>query len=223
MCGAWIYDGYGKIWRMRVETFKINKDISDMLISIFKIIIPIIALFFSVTVFAIDTSSEETTCKEIGFKEKTEAFGNCVLELYERKSKDRSALLTQQLKGDGTQNDQTCQRYGYIPDTSDYSDCRMKIDMAQKEAIQAQARYEAELRVYQQQLADAERARRRDLAMRQLQIGLGMMSGSRSNSTAVINTPPPPQPPITNQTIRLPSGQQLYCSTNTAAGYTSCR
>ena len=44
-------------------------------------------LMISTGAWALDTSVEEFTCKEIGFKPKTEKFANCVLELYERKSK----------------------------------------------------------------------------------------------------------------------------------------
>jgi hypothetical protein len=34
---------------------------------------------------ALDTSAEESACSELGFKKKTPAFANCVLELYGRK------------------------------------------------------------------------------------------------------------------------------------------
>ena len=37
---------------------------------------------------ALDTSNEEKTCSEIGFKKKTEAHANCVLELISRKKND---------------------------------------------------------------------------------------------------------------------------------------
>jgi hypothetical protein len=135
---------------------------------------------------ALDTSVEEFTCKEIGFKPKTEKFANCVLELYERKSKGstnnpvgsrQAAPAAQAQRGDGSQDDQTCQRYGLKPGQPEYGNCRMQINLAKQQAAREQARYEAEMAAYEKQKQELEAERKRQLAMRQLQMGLGLMSG----------------------------------------------
>ena len=197
-----------------------------------------IILFFLCAIYTpfaigLDTSEEEKTCKDIGFTKGTEGFGNCVLELYGRKSTGSTRQSNTETKrsqptvrsepvvrGDGSQGDRTCQSYGYKPGTGGYSDCRMQIDMATQRAQQEQQRYQAELRLYQQQLAAAKKARRRELGLKQLEMGLGMMSGRYSSGTNTRNIPPP-APPVTNSTIRLPNGNQIYCQT--VNNYTSCR
>ncbi len=45
------------------------------------------AMFLTPPAMAIDFSKFEATCEEIGFKQKTEAFGDCVLELAGRAKK----------------------------------------------------------------------------------------------------------------------------------------
>jgi hypothetical protein len=51
-----------------------------------KYIISIFFLTFSIgPAIALDTSSEEQTCVDIGFKRQTEPFANCVLQLLERR------------------------------------------------------------------------------------------------------------------------------------------
>lgn len=67
---------------------------------------------FTWSSYAIDTSAEEKTCREIGFTPKTENFAACVLELYERKNANMSARSSggeQTLKsgpgGDGSPDD----------------------------------------------------------------------------------------------------------------------
>jgi hypothetical protein len=134
--------------------------------------IQIISLFLLSAVgvsYAADLAPFEKTCVELGFKRKTSAYGDCVLELFERERAGRhnAALEEKKLKeleaktraedaakkaaatGDGTPDHQTCYRYGFIPETSLYAECRQKIDAAKAEARLAQTRYEADLRRYE--------------------------------------------------------------------------
>lgn len=192
------------------------------------------ASFFSLLatqVAAIDTSAEEKTCAEIGFKPKTEKFGNCVVELYSRKGKGsaptsaasssiRSAsqpsAAAGSRAGDGSQDDRTCQSYGLSPGSSGYSECRMRIDTARKEAQAQQARYQSEMAIYQQQLAEAERQRDKDRGLKMLELGLGMMAGggSRGGTSSTVNIGPPPVAPSLNQNIFLPNGRIMTCTTS---------
>jgi len=184
--------------------------------------------------YALDTSAEEAMCKEIGFKPKTEKYANCVLELYERKSKAAQATSAQTpaqsppqpvQQGDGTQDDQTCQRYGLRPGQPEYGNCRMQIDMAKQQIAREQARYQAELAAYEQQKKEIEAERRRELGRRQLAAGLGLMSGQvtlQDLGRQSLGLPPPPAAPqIQNQTIRLPGGGIIHCTTT--GTFTNCR
>jgi hypothetical protein len=199
-----------------------------------KVYLSLLCLFLTTSAFALDTSVEEFTCKEIGFKPKTEKFANCVLELYERKSKGSSATAgqsrqsapaTQAQRGDGSQDDQTCQRYGLKPGQPEYGNCRMQINLAKQQAAREQARYEAEMAAYEQQKQELEAERKRQLAMRQLQMGLGLMSGQVTLDDigrSSMGLPPAPRPPaIQNQTIRLPGGGIVNCTTT--GTFTNCR
>ena len=106
---------------------------------------------------ALDLSKYEKTCSEIGFKSKTPAFGECVLELHSRESKSNSqpaqvvqpaqSKTTQNTnsQGDGTPDHATCARYGFQVGATEYSQCRMQIDTARNQAQQQQRQYEEQL------------------------------------------------------------------------------
>ena len=76
------------------------------------------------------TSSEEASCIEMGFKRKTESFGNCVLELMGR----RDAAIA-----GGDPDGATCIKYGFKPKSPEYASCRLQIDQARQQAQQNQA------------------------------------------------------------------------------------
>ena len=183
------------------------------------------------TAFAIDTSAEEKTCRDIGFKPKTEKFAECVLELYGRRaggsfSSNQSKTTTkdQASNGDGSTDDRTCQSYGFRPGLEGYSNCRMQIDMAKREAATAQARYQQELAAYEQRSAELKRQQDRARSMRQIELGLRMMGGQPPvDAMNSLGTGAPisrPTPPVLNQSIRLPNGRIIHC--NTFANHTNC-
>lgn len=185
-------------------------------------ILATLACLFSGASLAIDTSAEEKACAEIGFKQKTEKFASCVLELYDRRSKTtnqprvtsaNSAAPT----GDGSADDQTCQRYGFHPGANAYAECRMKIDIARQEAARDHQRYERELAAYNQKVAEAKREQERQRNIRQLELGLRMMGGqSVGDAARSVGTGAPiapPRPAIQNQTIILPGARPINCST----------
>jgi len=175
---------------------------------------------------ALDTSAEEAMCKEIGFKPKTEKYANCVLELYERKSKGapaasrRNSPQSRSQQGDGSQDDQTCQRYGLRPGQPEYGNCRMQIDLARQQAAREQARYQAELAAYEQQKSELEAERKR----RTIQRGLGLLSGQITlediGRSSLGLGPAPRAPELQNHTIRLPNGGFVHC--NTVGHVTNC-
>lgn len=185
--------------------------------------IPLLLSVVALPVLAIDTSAEEKTCREIGFKPKTEKFANCVLELYDRRG--GQTVTSSNAMGDGSQDDQTCQRYGLRPGQPEYGNCRMQIDMAKQQVSREQARYQQELAAYEQDKKEKEAQRRREQGLKQLQLGLGMMSGQVTLDDigrSSLGLPPAPRPPqFQSQTIRLPNGNMIHCST--VGTHTTCR
>ena len=105
-------------------------------------------------------AEHEATCADLGFKKKTQAYGECVLELDMRETASRGQAVKQilqqtqlqaQQKGDGTNEHQTCVKFGFVVGSAPYSDCRLKIDIAKREQAQRQAAYDIELQRYQEE------------------------------------------------------------------------
>lgn len=140
-----------------------------------------------------------------------------------------------------TPNEALCVSYGFSMDTGEFGQCLLQIDQAQRQAEIAQQQYEMQVAQYQQQQAafeaqqDAikkERDRRKWEMLARLGAG---MANSRSpsflgafneglaaaNGVQIDRPVAPPPPPSQNYTLRLPNGNQVYCSYN--AGYMSCR
>jgi len=189
-------------------------------------LIPILLCAIAWPAIAVDTSLEEEACRKIGFKPKTEKFVNCVLELYERRGQTASrppisqTPTTSAAVGDGSDDDQTCQSYGFGPGTGAYADCRFKVDMAKSLAQTAHARYKADLAAYEAQVAAANRQRESDRNLRLMELGLGMMAGGgRGGSSSSATTARPPAAPP-NQHIFLPNGRMITC--NTSGNVTNC-
>lgn len=175
-----------------------------------------VLLLLSSYAYGIDTAHEEGVCGELGFVKGTQKFGACVIELYGRRDQARQANPAPRRKGDGSRDDRTCQSYGYSPSTAGYSDCRMRIDTARREAAAAQARYAQEKKLYDEQLAAIERQKRKDRGMRQLELGLCMLAGgcgSSSSSSQYQYTPSPPPPP-SNFNLFLSNGRSVTCMHN---------
>lgn len=140
-------------------------------------------------------------------------------------------------------NEQTCAGYGFKQGTSDFGQCLMQLDQAQRQSEFQQQQYQLQLAQYQQQVAvyNAQQEEiRREKNRRQGEILMRMSQGmlnSRSPSllggiadgfAAVNGTPipqpvPPPPPVSQNYTIRTPNGNQVYCNYNSTSGYMSCR
>jgi hypothetical protein len=156
---------------------------------------------------AIDTSSQEATCLEIGFKKKTEAYGRCVLELLERGSVSSSQAKQTPPSGP---DDATCRQYGFKPGSNEYASCRLQIDQARQDARRQQAQFEQQQRQYEAQLEAQRDARSRAAGLALLNLGLGTMAGGNLPGTAPV-APVPPQ--NFNRTYTLPGGRIMNCTT----------
>lgn len=163
-------------------------------------------------VYAIDTTSEEKTCSEIGFKRKTEAFGNCVLELVQRRGSQSRSQSSQAINSNDP-DDATCRKYGFKAGTNEYAQCKQQIDLARLDAQRQQAQFELQQKQYQDQL-DAQKKRRSDAAnMAMLSMGLGMMAGGGNQGSNAGVQPIAPQKPLNEyRTYSLPNGQIMRCN-----------
>ena len=155
--------------------------------------------------FALDTSAEETSCSEIGFKKKTEAFANCVLELVDRRSSNAPI-------NPNDPDDATCRRYGFKPKTNEYASCRQQIDQARIQAQQQQAQYQQQLDAYNKQKSQA-------AGVAMMGMGLGMLSSnSPVGASNYGGAPIPPQ--MGPRTYMLPGNKMMTCTTT--GNITSC-
>lgn len=167
----------------------------------------LIGLFFlNSSALALDTSSEEASCAEIGFKRKTPAFANCVMELVERNS---AATFTDP-------DDATCRKYGFKRKTNEYAACRQQIDHARQEGQRQQAQHAQQ----QRQLDELNKQREREKGMAMLQLGLGMASGKYNPSNGYGKSPTSSLPDPINNTYILPGGKMMHC--NTVGNVTNC-
>jgi len=173
----------------------------------------------------------EQTCKDIGFKIKTEKFGECVLELNKREAANEAKVLPhrQQIPaisktmGDGSYDDVTCQKYGFEPNTQSYAECRLKLDTAKNQIELQQAQFNAQMAAYQKQKEEIEDQQSRRFWAGVAGMGFGMMGGQSPGDSyrQSIGLPPTP-PPVQNYTITMPNGRTSTCSYITSARAINC-
>jgi len=179
--------------------------------STYKIIF--ICLVWCQSALAADLSAYENQCSEIGFKKKTPAFGECVLELHSRggatqKVTSSSASST----GDGSSDHLTCDKYGFRVGTTEYAQCRMQIDLARNQA-------QAQQRQYEEQIAAQQKAKDKAKGEAALLLGLGMMAGGGQRQP-INNNFNALQPPPMDRIYNLPGGKFMRC--NTMGMVTNC-
>ena len=120
-------------------------------------------------------------------------------------------------EGDGSPDDLLCKKYGLNPLVTGYAECRMRIDFAKAETKRQHEQYERAQAEYDRQVAVVENERERQRALRQLELGLRMMGGqspvSALNSLGTGMPIAPTRPSPINQTITLPGGKMINCTT----------
>jgi len=158
----------------------------------------------------LDTSAEESSCAEIGFKRKTPAFANCVLELLDRKEERQAVARATD------PDDATCRKYGFKPKTTEYASCRLQIDQARQVAIAQNAQFQQQ----QAQYAEAKRQQSVKANLALMQMGLGMMAGGGGSSSGGGSYGPAPLAPNPTRTYILPNNKMMTCTT--AGSTTNC-
>ena len=93
----------------------------------------------------------------------------------------------------------------------------MKLDLAKKQSIEAQEKYNKEKLEFDRQVASIQKEREKQRAMKQLELGLRMMGGQNPvdavNSIGTGRPIAPTAPSPINQTITTPSGRMINCTT----------
>ncbi len=93
--------------------------------------------------------------------------------------------LTKAGQGDGTDDDKLCQNFGFQVLSIEYSQCRLKVDIAKREQVQKEAAYQAEMARYQEeqrryeaQVAEYERQKERQKGLALLRFGAALAGGT---------------------------------------------
>lgn len=213
------------------------------------VILFVLTAFFNIPLSnAADLDSYKASCKEIGFKPKTPAFGDCVLELRKRDSAKNNSSQTSNNQtsiksensikpsGDGSSEDKSCQGYNFEVGTDAYNQCRLQLNIAKQQFESQQALYEQQQRQYQQQLqryeaqvAAAEKEKERQKGLKLLELGLRMGAGqsARDASMATAGMMPiqpqaPSRPVFENYSVTMPGGRTTNCSYNTTMRSMKC-
>jgi hypothetical protein len=170
-------------------------------------------------------------CADFGYKKGTEKFGSCVLEL-RRRDKGSQAKTNQVMKevasGDGSVEDQNCQRFGFNPGTLEYSNCRMQLSVAADTARRELAVYEEQKRAHDAEVARVKKAKNERANLALLQAGLCMLAGPTECAKAegrhvVVETIAPSVPYFQNFSIQGADGFNQNCQFNTRLNHVSCR
>lgn len=151
-------------------------------------------------------------------------------DIADKKNKEQQEMARKNREGDDSEEDKTCKKFGYKYPSTAYSDCRLKIELAQREAADRRLEFDAQMKVYRAQQAEYEEKNRiyqeslskeakRVQAQRSLDMGLRMMGGQSpqdaylSIGTGAPIAPLAPQPSTLPRTYRMPDGRSMSCTT----------
>ena len=169
-----------------------------------------------------DLNEYKRTCEDIGYKPKTEDFGSCVLKLkkkYEQRTNTNRANTN---------------RANTASNNTEYEELANKHFAAiQRQNDMLERQYQNQLRMYeirQQQIAAEETRRRKAKGLKQLELGLRILSGqSIGNASREMSglapLPAPNRPnysPFQRYQINLPNGSSLTCNYNTTFKKANC-
>jgi hypothetical protein len=131
------------------------------------------------------------------------------------KNQDKSNIQINKVIDDSPDS-LTCSKLGFKPKTNAHSQCMLELELATRKAHQQQKEYEEQKRQYDEQVAAIQKERDRQRSLKQLELGLRMMSGQPIQDAVreTAGMPPLPKPPgPANQTIIMPGGRIVNCHT----------
>ncbi len=187
----------------------------------------------------------DKTCRSYGAAVGTQAYVMCRIELAKN---EKSLPVVAQLneadinsiqgsskdKGDGSSDDVTCQKFGFKPSSTSYSQCRLQLDTAKRQLEVQQAQFNLQQEQYQSQKAeyDAKVARYKDQQDTEFWVGIaGMGFGMMEGKTPLdayrqsLGLPPiaPAVPAFENYSITMPGGRTANCTYTTVTRSMNCQ
>ena len=164
-----------------------------------------------------DLSEYKRTCKDIGYKPKTEDFGSCVLKL-KKKYEQRINVNSANAASNNAKYEELANKH---------------FAAIQRQNDRLERQYQNQLRMYeaQQRLIEEEETRRRKArGLKQLELGLRILSGqSIGNASREMSglapLPAPNRPnyqPFEQYQINLPNGSFMTCNYNTTFKKANC-
>ncbi|WP_298198558.1 hypothetical protein [Novosphingobium sp.] len=172
-----------------------------------------------------DTSSQEATCKDIGFRPRTVAFADCVMKLLSRSQsqseessyqpvhlveRQRQQKPPTPLTTGLSPDERTCTDYGFKKGSTAFGGCLLQLGQAKQQAQFAQQQYELQVQQYRQQVAAyeaqqqaiaKERERRKWAALATFGFGMAgsnspTLGGGMADGMRALNGQPPLQQPV---------------------------
>jgi hypothetical protein len=191
---------------------------------------------FGSAAFGADLAEYEKTCAELGFKKRTPAFGECVLELDRRSTeqKNRAASVRAEQKpptvppppqpqtrpmGDGSPDDVKCQEFGWDVGTLGYAGCRQQLYQLRAD----QEQYRQALAAYQERVKAHEREAERQRGMRALEMSARLLGGGRGvpSGSSLGPAPVAPVAPPSMYTVQDRYGRSVNCTAQTTGSITN--
>ena len=182
---------------------------------------------------AIANDDVEALCNSLGFYKNSTTYAGCRERFYAKtiegntstelnsQSQKRNNITSRELYGDGSPEHDACEKFGFLFGTSQYADCRLKIEVSQNELKLNQARFDAEMQQYQDQIARYEKEKQRKQGDAITKFGLSLMGGKSpyfvenlaNAARESYGLPPvaPVAPRSQNFTITGPSGRLTNC------------
>ena len=169
-----------------------------------------------------DLNEYKRTCKDIGYKPKTEDFGSCVLKL-KKKYEQRTNT-----------NRTNTNRVNTASNNAKYEELANKHFAAiQRQNDRLERQYQNQLRIYedrQKQIAAEEARRKKAQDLRLLEFGLRLLSGQTIGNASremsgLAPLPAPNRPnyqPFEQYQINLPNGSFMTCNYNTTFKKANC-
>jgi hypothetical protein len=181
-------------------------------------------LFFSSICLADVLEDYKSACKDIGFKPKTEKFGDCVIEFKKRDGNSNLGQSKNSASNNQNPSDvKQCIDFGYKQGTDGFAQCLQKFSIYRQYQAEENRKYSQQLAEYQERKAayDEEVAIQKNLKL--MQFGLNMAAGTSPYASENIGNAgrmslglpplPPSQPQVQNFSItNLKSGQMTHCS-----------
>ncbi|MCO4090134.1 MAG: hypothetical protein HEQ17_14835 [Limnohabitans sp.] len=144
---------------------------------------------------------------------------SCVIKTPEEANASPVAVAATVTDTEKNSNDSKtqCKEFGFSEGTPNFSNCVLQLELAKRTSAEIEERYRAEQAQYERQLAAIEREKERRRGAAFLELGARIMGGQRpiealgSLGTGAPIAPTRPSP--INQTITLPNGRMINCST----------